>query len=344
MKHSAQFFAFGMAVLMAGLLMVSGPAAGQEKHLTVYGSTQEMGVRHITEAFTKDTGIKVDWIRMSTGETLNRIRAEKSNPRASIWLCGPGTAHMVGASEGLLQPYLSPLRSKIARQHMDAQGLWTGVFLTSFVFTSNPTILKERGLKAPTSYLDVLAPEWKGQIAMANPTTSGTGHLFLASVVHWVGEEKAFTDYFKKFHANSFQYPKSGMGPAEMAGRGEIASGITMLADSYYLMQQGHKFILTPPKEGLGFSLEPVSMLKGAPQPEEAKRFIDWILSAQGQRGVYGIFPYPTVVGTNPEGYPKEKAVDIEMPFFKDFDINVVAKQYSELLNRFQKEIMFEAK
>ena len=91
MRQRVRLCVVGMAVLTVGLLMVSGPAAGQEKRLTVYGSTQEMGVRHITEAFTKDTGIKVDWIRMSTGETLNRIRAEKSNPRASIWLCGPGT-------------------------------------------------------------------------------------------------------------------------------------------------------------------------------------------------------------------------------------------------------------
>jgi iron(III) transport system substrate-binding protein len=343
MTHRLGILGCAAAILMAGLLVAAGPAAGQEKKLTVYGSTQEMGVRHITEAFSKDTGVKVEWIRMSTGETLNRIRAEKNNPRASIWLAGPGTAHMIGASEGLLQPYLSPLRAKISRQYMDDQGLWTGVFLTSFVFTNNPTILKERGLKEPKSYLDILTPEWKGQIAVANPTTSGTGHLFLASVVHLMGEEKAFA-YFKKFHANSFQYPKSGMGPAEMAGRGEIASGITMFADSYYLMRQGHKFTLTVPKEGLGFSLEPVSILKGAPQPEEAKRFVDWILSPQGQRGVYGIFAYPTVVGTNPEGYPKEKVVDLEMPFFKDFDINVVAKQYGALLKRFEKEVMFEAK
>jgi iron(III) transport system substrate-binding protein len=344
MKQMAGFFASGVAILMTGLLLATGSSAGQEKRLTVYGSTQEMAVRYITEAFTKDTGIKVDWIRMSTGETLNRIRAEKSNPRASIWLLGPGTAHMIGAAEGLLQPYLSPLRAKISRQYMDEQGLWTGVSLTGFVFTNNPTILKERGLQEPKSYLDLLKPEWKGQFAVANPTTSGTGHLFVASLVHWLGEEKAFTDYLKKFHANSFQYPKSGMGPAEMAGRGEIACGITMFPDSYYLMRQGHKFTLTVPREGQGFSIETVSMLKGAPQPEEAKRLIDWILSPQGQRGVYGIFPYPTVVGTNPEGFPKEKVVDLDMPFFKDFDINAVAKQYGAVLNRFQKEIMFESK
>ncbi len=333
-----------VALVIVALLGLAGIASAQEKRLTLYGSTQEMAVRHVAEAFSKDTGIKVDWIRMSTGETLNRLRAEKSNPRASIWFCGPGTAHMVGAAEGLLMPYLSPMRGKIARAHMDEQGLWTGVFVTSFVFTSNPEILKERKLKPPTSYLDVLAPEWKGQIAVANPTTSGTGHLFVASVVQWLGADKAFADYFKKFHANSFQYPKSGMGPAEMAGRGEIASGITMLPDSYYLIKQGHTFTLTVPKEGLGFSLEPVSMVKGAPQPEEAKRFVDWVLSAQGQRAIYGVFPYPTVVGTNPEAYPKEKVVDIEMPFFKGFDLAAVAKEYTPLLNRFQKEIMFEAK
>ena len=50
------------------------------------------------------------------------------------------------------------------------------------------------------------------------------------------------------------------------------------------------------------------------------------------------------MVGTNPEGFPKEKVVDLDMPFFKDFDINTVAKQYSAVLNRFQKEIMFESK
>lgn len=347
MKRNPRFLAQGMLVLTAQLLLVTGTAMGQDKatgRLTMYGSTQEMSVRHIAETFTKETGIKVDWIRMSTGETLNRIRAERNNPRASIWYAGPGTAHLVAVSEGLLQPYLSPNRNKIPRQYMDEQGFWTGVFVTTFVFTSNPVILKERGLKPPTSYYDILGPEWKGLIAVANPATSGTGHLFAASVVHWLGEEKAFKDYFKKFHANTFQYPKSGMGPAEMAGRGEIAMGITMLPDSHYLIRQGHNFVLTVPKEGLGFSLEPVSMLKGAPEPVEAKRFVDWILSAQGQRAVYGIFPYPTVVGTNPEGFPKEKVVDLEMPFFKDWDINTVAKQYSALLNRFQKEIMFESK
>jgi iron(III) transport system substrate-binding protein len=97
---------------------MSGPAAAQENRLTVYGSTQETGVRHITEAFTKDTGINVDWIRMSSGETLNRIRAEKSNPRASIWLCRRGTAH--GRRERGASPAVP-----VPATHQDRVRVWT---------------------------------------------------------------------------------------------------------------------------------------------------------------------------------------------------------------------------
>lgn len=307
--------------------------------LTLYGSTQEMAVRHVVQAFERDTYIKVRWIRMSTGETLSRLRAERRNPQASIWFAGPGTAHVVAADEGLLEPYASPRRSLIAPEHQDPNGYWAGVFYNGYVFASNPKILAERKLQPPTSYADLLRPEWHKQFAVSNPATSGTAFLFVASLVQLMGEDAAFR-YFRDFNRNVFQYPKSGIAPAQMASRGEIAMGITMLGDTFFLIKEGHNLIITVPKEGVGFSLEPVSIVKGAPEPVDARAFVDWVLGPRGQAAIYEIFPYPSVVGTNPQARPARKAIDVELPYLKGFDTRWMAKHYDRLIERFQNEIL----
>lgn len=330
-------------VIVAMLVLSLTVLASAQKTLTLYGSTQEMGVRHIVEAFERDTGVKVNWIRLSTGEALNRLRAEKNNPQASVWLLGPGTSHLVAKEEGLLEPYFSPMREFIDEQYMDPEGYWTGVFVTTFAFTSNPQILKEYGLEEPTSYYDILKPEWKNLYAVSNPATSGTAYLWLATMVQLLGEDEAF-EYLKQFDDGCFQYSKSGMAPAQMAGRGEIAMGITMAPDSYYLIEEGYDLSLAYPKEGVGYSLEPVSLIKGGPEPEVAREFVDWLLSPAGQKAVYGIFKYPLIVGTNREAVPAEpeaEGVPLEVPFMEGFDLVWMAENYDRLIERFENEIMY---
>lgn len=342
-RNTAVFaLVIALVIVVAGGVFARGaPEADRPMRLTLYGSTQEMGVDHVVSEFEAQTGIEVSWIRMSTGETLNRLRAEANNPQASVWFAGPGTAHMVGASEGLTQPYCSPVRSEIDPRYIDEDCYWTGAFVTTFAFTSNPRLLEEYGLDEPSSYYDILTPEWANQIAVSNPGTSGTAYLWLATLVQLLGEEAAF-EYFRGFNANAFQFPRSGMAPALMAGRAEIAMGITMSADSYYLIaEEGYDLTIAYPREGVGFSIEPVSIIAGAPEPEAAQIFVDWLLSADGQRAIYGVFAYPTVVGTNTAAIPpaSEAVMDADIPFM-DFDIAQAAADYDRLIRRFEDEIL----
>lgn len=329
---------------MIGLLVVAilapASALGQERptgKLTMYGSTLEVVVREVALAFQQQTGIKVNYIRMSTGEALNRIRAEKSNTQASIWFAGPGDSYLAAKQEGLLQPYVSPVAARIAPQYKDAEGYWTGLFTSVLGFASNTKILAERKLQAPRSWTDLLKPELKGQVAVSNPGTSGTAYTFLSTIVQLMGEEKGF-DYLKKLHGQVAQYPKTGMGPGQMAGRGELVTGILMLQDAYLLQKEGYPLELTTPEEGTGYSLEPVALLKGAPEPVEAKRFVDWILSRDGQEVMQRHFHL--LFFTNPDLKPRAEAAAYTNAKLIKYDFLGAGANKNRLIEKLQNEVM----
>ena len=87
-------------------------------------------------------------------------------------------------------------------------------------FASNGKLLKEKNLEPPKSWNDLLKPEYRGQIVMPNPKTSGTGYTLLASMFQLRGEEDAL-EYMKKLDKQIKTYQRSGSAPAKLAGQGE---------------------------------------------------------------------------------------------------------------------------
>lgn len=88
----------------------------------------EQSAKVVASEFEKDTGIKVNFVRMSGGETLSRIRAEKNNPQASVWYGGSADSFIMAKKEGLLEAYKSPNAEKIKPEFKDADGYWTGIY------------------------------------------------------------------------------------------------------------------------------------------------------------------------------------------------------------------------
>ena len=334
MKHN--LYRKVMTVLTFCAIAVGSNAVHAEGKLTVYGSTLEDVVRDVAAAFEKKTGIKTQYVRASTGEALNRIRAEKARPQASVWFGGPGDSYRVAQAEGLLEAYKSPSAEQIADQFKDPDGYWTGLYTSNLGFASNKGLLAEKGIDVPKSWDDLLNPELKGLVAVANPATSGTAYAYISTIVQ-LKKDEGF-DYLKELSKNIAQYTKSGSAPGRMAGSGEILVGILMIQDAYLIQKQGFDLELSTPSEGTGFALEPAAMLKDGPDPVEAKMFIDYILSAEGQKVMQEHFHLLSF--TNPELSPRAEAAALKDMKLIDYDFDWAGANKTRLIEKFQNEVL----
>ena len=163
-------------LLVLVLLVAALPVQAQGGDtLTVLCTPQEDWCVAMTQAFEAETGIATSYVRMSSGESLARLRATADNPEFSVWWGGPADAFIAAADEGLIEPYESPNAAVIDPHYRDAVGnTWTGVYVGALGFCSNKEILAELGVEPPTSWQDLLNPALQGNISVAHPATSGT--------------------------------------------------------------------------------------------------------------------------------------------------------------------------
>ena len=283
-----------LALLFVLALCCAVPAAAADK-VRAYTTLEEVFAKEIFDAFEKDTGIKVEWVRLASGEAVTRIEAEKENPQASIWVGGVGTLHINAKNKGLTAPY----RSKVAAQNVparfrDPDGYWSGLYLGSICFVMNTDRAKELGLEMPLKWTDMLKPMYAKKVRMANPATSGTGYNVVTNIIRICGgdEDKAF-EFLKKLNAAMDQYTKSGSAPGKTCAIGEIPIAIGYLHDQIKLKIKGAPLQIAVPSDGAGYETASMSLLKNGPEPVEAKKLYDWVLSEKGQKIIGGWYVIP---------------------------------------------------
>jgi iron(III) transport system substrate-binding protein len=271
---------------LAATLMLASAAAARAENLTLYCSADEAWCQQMARGFEEETGITVDMTRKSSGETYAQVRAEGSNPKGDIWWGGTGDPHLQAAQEGLTEPYVSPMRDQLhdwaIRQAEAAGDATIGIYSGALGFGYNKDLLEKNGLPVPACWKDLVKPEYKGQIQMANPNSSGTAYTTLATMVQLFGEEEGF-QYMKDLHQNINQYTKSGSAPIKAAGLGETTIGIVFMHDAVAQTASGFPVVTVAPCEGTGYEIGSMSLIKGGRNAESAKKFYDWALSAEVQ-------------------------------------------------------------
>ena len=271
------------APLLALALFGALPALAAET-VNAYSIWPENWARPMFEEFEKATGIKVNFVRFSSGEALARVIAEKNNPQVDVLFGGPVETFAAGISEGVFESYKSPSFAKLPPRFRHADGQWTAIADDPLVFMSNDKFVKENGLKAPASWNDLLAPQYKNMLQMADARTSGTAVTRIFSILEVNGrdEAKAF-DYMKKLRPNVQLYTKSGGGGTLPVGLGQAGAGIFFIVDALDTKAKGYDVTISFPKEGIGTAAEGIALIKGAKNPAAAKKLIDWATSSAMQ-------------------------------------------------------------
>lgn len=284
--------------------------AAKDLKLTVYAGVQEDYALLVVKEFEKATGVKTEMVRMSGGEIYARIKAEKDNPSASIWFGGGSLTFIEADNEGLLEHYVSPNAEIIPARFKDANGAWTGIYSGYLGIEGNKKWLEENGVELPTSWDDLLKPEFKGNIVIAHPASSSTAYNFLATILQIQGEEEGFA-YLQKFNEQVRQYTKSGSAPGMMCGRGEAPIAIGFMHDAIKYYEEGYTdLVFTTPEEGTGYEVGAVAIIKGGPDQEAAKMFVDWSLTKEAQELGQTVGSYQFL--TNPDAVPPEQAIALK--------------------------------
>jgi iron(III) transport system substrate-binding protein len=278
-----------MKVLKVALLLLAGCMAGSgaaraADPINVYTIWPENYARPMFQEFEKQTGIKVNFLRFSSGEALARVIAEKNNPRIDVLFGGPVETFAAGIKEGIFAPYKSPSFDKLPARFKQADGMWTAIADDPLVFMTNGAFLKANSLKPPASWEDLLNPAYKNGLQMADARTSGTAVTRIFSVLEVNGrdEDKAFA-YLKKLRQNVQVYTKSGGGGTLPVGLGQAAGGIFFIVDALETKAKGYDVVVSFPKEGIGTSAEAIALIKGAKNPEAGKKLIDFATGAAMQ-------------------------------------------------------------
>ncbi len=274
-------------ILLAATTALIAQAAAAQGQVNIICSVQAEWCNLMATVYAKTTGTKVNITAKGSGEALAQLNAEKANPKTDIWFGGTGDPHLQAAEQGLTQEYksaqLAQLHPWAQKQAADSKYRTVGVYLGPLGFGFNKELLAKKKAAEPRSWADLLKPEFKGEIQMANPASSGTAYTMIATLVQLMGEEKAF-DYMKKLHPNVSTYTRSGTAPVKAAARGETTVSISFVHDVTTEAVNGFPVASATPSEGTGAEIGSMSLVKGAPNMEAAKKFYEWALTPGGQQ------------------------------------------------------------
>ena len=315
------------------------PAAAQTqdlkgKKLVMYVSFHQDTAQALADQFKKETGAEVSFIRLSTGEATARMTAEKSAPKADVWLGGTSDAHQKMKADGVTMAYASKNDKLIPAEYRDKDNFWHGLYLETLAIGYNEARFKKefepKGIKAPTSLEDLTNPAFKGEIITPDPARSGTGSTFLPSVVQSMGD-KAW-DYLPKLKANVAQFTSSGLAPAQKCAAGEYLITLNFIADQQLQGRKGQKIVSTI-YNNAGWSVVPISKINNKSNEEVAKAFIDFCLTKKAGEI---ISKTTNAIACNPEVAAPEGMKPLkDLPLFKAYDFDKAGKDKKALVEKF---------
>jgi len=237
------------------------------------------------DAFSKATGIKVQYVEGGSGGVVERVARENSNPQADVLVTLPPFIQRAKA-EGLLQPF----KPAAADQIEGGDEMYEPLVNNYQNFIYDAAILKE----APKTFNDLLDPKFKGKIQYSTPGQAGDGTAVMLEVIHAFGSKDAAFDYLKKLQDNNVG-PSSSTGKlTALVNKGElyVANGDLQMNMSQMAYNPNIKVFWPAGPSGERSAMPLpyyVALVAGAPDAENGRKLIEFLLSREAQETVSSV-------------------------------------------------------
>lgn len=275
-----------LLVVAAMVLAGCGSSEGADsKSLVVYSPNSEGLIASTIPAFEEKYDIKVDLIQAGTGELFTKMNSEKNNPVADVMFGGAYSTFT--QNEDLFEPYTSGNNDNVIENYQNTTGYITPYVLDGSMLIVNNSLIGDIQIEG---YEDLLNEELKGKIATADPASSSSAFAQLTNMLLAMGgyEDEGAWDYVRALFTNIDGKIASGSSNVyKSVADGEMVVGLTYEDPSVALLNSGADVSIVYPKEGSVFLPAGSAIIKGAKNMDNAKLFIDFIISQEIQ-DVYG--------------------------------------------------------
>ncbi len=281
---------FGFVAACVAAVLAGGSAHAQSV-VTVYSAD---GLRdgspnwYQTEfdAFTKATGIKVQYIEAGSAVVVDRLAREKANPQADVLVTLPPFIQKA-AADGLLQAYTPAGADQIPADDKDKQGRFVPLVNNYTDFIYNASVLKQ----PPKTFDDLLDPKFKNKLQYSTPGQAGDGTAVMLLVFHALGGKDAGFAYLQKLQANNLG-PSSSTGRlTALVNKGElwVANGDLQMNSAQLAQNPNVRIFWPAAPDGKSWAVSlpyDIGLVQGAPHADNGKKLIDFLLSQKAQEQV----------------------------------------------------------
>jgi iron(III) transport system substrate-binding protein len=233
----------------------------------------------------KNPKVDVHWLDMGSQDVYDRVRSEAANPQADVWYGGPQTIFGRGAKDGLLAPYRPQWADAVPPESRGPQDLYFASYRTAPVLVYNAKAVPAD--QAPKDWDDLLDPKWRGKILIRDPLASGTMRtvfgMILARSIAETGSPDRGWEWLRRFDAQTKEYIQQPALMIEKLNRQEGLVTVWELTDLLWQKQRGSPLDFRFPASGAPVIDDSIGLVKGAPHPELAKQFIEFVGSTEGQ-------------------------------------------------------------
>lgn len=267
--------------------MAAASAAFAQSEVNVVCSVPLPWCEALAAAYLRETGTTVNLTVKTPEDALAQLSAERDDPRHDVWYAGTAGMHLRAAGAGITEQYRSgrlPELADWAVREAERSGFHAvGVHAAALGIAYNDRALAQKKLPEPRCWADLSRGEYRNEIEMPNPISSAMAYAAIATFVQLFGEDRAF-ELLRAIDHNVKTYQRTGAGPIRAAARGETTVAVAWLHDAVTEVANGFPIRLVVPCEGAGYEVSAMSIIRGTPRIDAAKRFYDWALGVSAQR------------------------------------------------------------